>query len=140
MEWWGDGEQGDTRMIRSLKELEVWKNAMDAAMEIFVVSKRFPSEERYSLTDQIRRSSRSVPSQIAEGWRRRRYIAAFRNKLNEAEGEGAETQTSIEIARRCGYLSDEAAAKLDARYDHILAQLVRMHEGAESWCEGVSGR
>jgi four helix bundle protein len=124
-------------MIRSFKDLEVWQNAMDAAMEVFFLSKRFPSDERYSLTDQIRRSSRSVASQISEGWRKRRYLAAFKNKLNEAEGEAAETQTWIEVSRRCGYWTDEIAADLDKRYDQILAQLVKMHENAENWCSGV---
>jgi four helix bundle protein len=113
---------------------------MDAAMEIFVGSKKFPPDERYSLTDQIRRSSRSVASQISEAWRRRRYVAAFRNKLNEAEGEAAEAQTWIEVARRCGYWTDAVASELDNRYDTILAQLVRMHEKAESWCAGVSNQ
>jgi four helix bundle protein len=110
---------------------------MDAAMEIFTLSKLFPPAERFSLTDQIRRSSRSVASQISEGWRKRRYLAAFKNKLNEAEGEAAETQTWIEVARRCGYWTDSIASELDKRYDTILAQLVRMHENAENWCTGV---
>ncbi|MDB5318688.1 MAG: hypothetical protein JWN40_319 [Phycisphaerales bacterium] len=106
-------------------------------MEIFALTKKFPLEERFSLTDQIRRSSRSVPSQISEAWRKRRYIAAFRSKLNDAEGEAAETQTWIEVARRCGYWTDSIASQLDARYDIILAQLVKMHENAENWCTGV---
>jgi four helix bundle protein len=92
--------------IRTHKELEVWQRAMDLAMEVFAISKSFPSEERYSLTDQIRRSSRSVPANISEAWRKRRYAAAFVSKLNDAEGEAAETQTHLEIARRCGYLTD----------------------------------
>lgn len=75
------------------QELLVYKKAIEAAMEIFEVSKSFPKEETYSLTDQIRRSSRSVPANIAEAWRKRRYKAAFISKLNDAEGEAAETQT-----------------------------------------------
>src|SRR5579862_5835681 len=93
----------------SFKELRVWQNAMELAMRVFELSKRFPLEERYSLTDQIRRSSRSVPSCIAEAWRKRRYIAAFAAKLNDSEAECAETQCWTEVARRCGYCSDEVA-------------------------------
>lgn len=133
---WGDG--GRKAMIRSFKELDVWNNAMDAAAEIFRLTKQFPADERFSLTDQIRRSSRSVASQIAEAWRRRRYVAAFRNKINEAEGEGAETQTWIEVAKRTGYWTAETAASLDGRDETILAQLVRMHESADRWCNGIA--
>src|SRR5690348_15134179 len=95
--------------IRSFKDLRVWQNAMDLAMLVFELSKRFPVEERYSLTDQIRRASRSVASNIAEAWRKRRYPAAFIAKLSDSESEAAETQTWTEFARRCGYLSDEQA-------------------------------
>src|SRR5947208_86279 len=87
-------------VIRSHKDLRVWQEAMDLAMEIFTVSKSFPADERFSLTDQVRRSSRSVPANISEAWRKRRYEAAFVSKLNDAEGETAETQTHLEIARR----------------------------------------
>ena len=78
------------------QELEVYKRSVAAAMQIFDLSKSFPKEEIYSLTDQIRRSSRSVSANIAEAWRKRRYEAAFVAKLNDAEGEAAETQTWIE--------------------------------------------
>lgn len=125
-------------MIRSHRELDVWKNAMDAAMLIFESSKKFPPEERFSLTDQIRRSSRSVPSQVSEAWRKRRYLAAFRSKLSDAEGEAAETQTWIEFARRCRYWDIETAAELDARYEVIISQLVRMHENADQWCSPIA--
>ena len=86
--------------IRSFKDLRVWQNAMDLAMLVFELSKRFPVEERYSLTDQIRRASRSVASNIAEAWRKRRYPAAFIAKLSDSESEAAETQTWTEFARR----------------------------------------
>lgn len=79
--------------IRSFKELRVWQNAMDVAMRIFELTKSFPAEERYSLTDQMRRSSRSVAANITEAWRKRRYPAAFVSKLSDAESEAAETQT-----------------------------------------------
>jgi four helix bundle protein len=81
----------------------------------------------------MRRASRSVAAQISEGWRRRRYRAAFINKLSEAEGEAAETKTHVEIARRCGYLSDEIARELDAAYEEIISMLVNMSKNAEKW-------
>jgi len=97
---------------------------MDAAMKIFKVTKEFPESERYSLTDQVRRSSRSVPTNISEAWRKRRYPAAFISKLNDSEAEAAETQTHIEVSLRCGYISSETAKKLDACYEEILSMLV----------------
>lgn len=122
--------------IRSFKELRVWQNAMDAAMVVFNASKRFPVEERYSLTDQFRRSSRSVAGNIAEAWRRRRYTAAFVSKLNDAEGEAAESQTWAEVALRCGYLTTTEVQDLDQRYELILGQLVAMIEKPEDWVVG----
>ena len=119
--------------IRSFKELKVWKKAMDLAMEIFEVTKRFPMEERYSLTDQIRRSSRSVPANLAEAWRKRRYPAAFVSKLNDAEGESAETQTHLETAKRCGYIDLSSASRLDNSYEEIMAMLVSMIARPEQW-------
>jgi four helix bundle protein len=103
--------------IRSFKELRVWQNAMDAAMRVFDLSKRFPVEEKYSLTDQFRRASRSVAANISEGWRKRRYPAAFVSKLNDAESEAAESQTWIEFALRCKYLTVEDAEILDRCYE-----------------------
>ena len=119
--------------IRSHKDLRVWQEAMDLAMEIFTVSKSFPSDERFSLTDQVRRSSRSVPANISEAWRKRRYEAAFVSKLNDSEGEAAETQTHLEIARRCGYVMDAQAQALDQRYEQLLGQLVTMANRPEVW-------
>lgn len=131
------GEQENRRArevkIQSHRDLIVWQKAMDAAMRVFEVTKTFPSEERYSLTDQMRRASRSVAAQIAEGWRRRRYRAAFVNKLSEAEGEAAEMQTHIEIALRCHYLEAETAAELDAFYEEIISMLVSMSKNADKW-------
>jgi four helix bundle protein len=102
----------------------------DAGVEL---SKQFPVEERYSLTDQFRRASRSVASNIAEAWRKRRYIAAFISKLNDAEADASESQTWTEFSRRCIYLSEQDAADLDQRYEQILAQLVSMIEQPENW-------
>src|SRR5688572_29368316 len=118
-------------MATSFKELRVWQNAMDLAMEVFELSKSFPSDERYSLTDQIRRCTRSTASNISEAWRKRRYVAAFIAKLSDSEQEAAETQTFIEFARRCGYCSDEVALQLDKRAEEILAQLSIMIRDAD---------
>jgi four helix bundle protein len=123
--------------IRSFKELRVWQNAMGSAMRVFELTKGFPAEERYSLTDQFRRASRSVASNIAEAWRKRRYAGAFVSKLNDAEGEAAETQTWAEVARRCRYLSEQDADDLDHRYEQILGQLVSMIEQPNDWVVGV---
>jgi len=119
--------------IRSVRELSVWRDAMDAATEIFEISKCFPAEERYSLTDQTRRSSRSVAANIAEAWRKRRYDAAFRSKLNDSEAEACETQTWVEIALRCGYLKPDTASRLDQRYEHIVGKLVVMIRDSKKW-------
>jgi len=91
--------------IRSYKDLRVYKAAMDAAMKIFEISKRFPPEERYSLTDQMRRASRSVCSNLGEAWRKRRYPAHFVSKLSDSEGEAEETRVWIEFAHRCRYIT-----------------------------------
>ena len=94
------------------QNLDVYKRSFQAAMQIFEVSKQFPKEETYSLTDQIRRSSRSVCANLAEAWRKRRYEAAFVNKLNDSEGESAETQTWLEFAVKCGYLNSRRESAL----------------------------
>jgi len=119
--------------VKTHKDLKVWQNAMNAAMRIFEVTKRFPSEEKYSLVDQVRRSSRSVAANLAEAWRKRMYEAAFLAKLNDAESEATETQTWIEIAFRCGYLSKGAADEMDEIYEHIIAQIVTMINQPEKW-------
>lgn len=119
--------------IQSHRDLKVWQTAMDLAHEIFLTTKKFPSDEKYSLTDQIRRSSRSVPANLSEAWRKRRYEAAFIAKLSDAEGEAAETQTHVEIARRCDYLEDDIAERFDSAYDRLLAQLVTMARQPEKW-------
>lgn len=119
--------------IKSYKELDVYKLAMDAAMEVFELTKYFPKEERYSLTDQVRRSTRSVCANIAEAWRKRRYRAAFIAKLNDAETEASETQVHLEISCRCTYLRRDIVDRLDDTYEHIMAQLINMIQGADHW-------
>jgi len=102
-------------------------------LKIFELSKRFPVEERYSLTDQVRRSSRSVCANIAEAWRKRRYPNAFVSKLNDAEAEAAETQVWLEMAVRCGYLDQADSATLEQEYEHILGKLVNMISHPDQW-------
>ncbi len=102
-------------------------------MRIFVISKTFPRDETYSLTDQIRRSSRSVAANIAETWRKRRYVAAFVAKLSDAETEAAETQTWIEFAVKCKYISRDDGASLFRAYNGIIGRVVRMIDGCDSW-------
>jgi four helix bundle protein len=119
--------------IRQHSELDVYKKAFDAATTIFEVSKKFPREETYSLTDQIRRSSRSVCANLAEAWRKRRYKAAFISKLCDAESEAAETQVWIGFALQCGYLEPDYARSLDAAYNEIIRMLVAMINRPQSW-------
>jgi four helix bundle protein len=106
---------------------------MSLVLSIFELTKRFPIEERYALTNQIRRSSRSVCANLAEAWRRRRYQAAFVLRLNDAEAEGAETQVHIEVAFRHHYLSQQVFEELDDACDKILAQIVKMIDQADRW-------
>jgi four helix bundle protein len=120
-------------MIQSHEELDVYGLSFKAAMRIFELSKRFPREEVYSLTDQIRRSSRSVCSNITEAWRKRRYEAAFVNKLNDAESEAAETQCWIRFAAECGYWSKDIGNELNQTYDHIIGKLVHMITNSTPW-------
>lgn len=125
-----------TKRIRSVRELEVYKLAFDTAVEIFKISKSFPKEETYSLTDQMRRSSRSVCASLAEGWRKRRYKAVFVNKLSDAAQEAAETQTWLEFALDCKYIDEGIFEKLDEKYEHIFAMLFTMEQKADSFCNG----
>ncbi len=124
-----------TKRIGSVRELEVYRLAFDTAMEIFEISKNFPVEEKYSLTDQIRRSSRSVCTNLAEGWRKRRYKAVFINKLSDAEQEAAETQTWLEFALMCNYINKQIFEKLDDKYEHIFAMLITMERKADTFCK-----
>jgi four helix bundle protein len=106
--------------IRTHKELQVWQDAMDVAMAIYTITKTFSADEKYSLVDQIRRSSRSVAANISEAWRKRRYEAAFISKLNDSEAEAAETQTWIEVAQRRSYIDKETAKQLDEKVNTSL--------------------
>ena len=122
-----------SRKIRTHNDLEVYQRGMDAAMRVFELSKSFPKEETYSLTDQIRRASRSVCANLAEAWRKRRYEAAFISKLSDSETEAAEAQVWLEFAVKCGYLAKMEGRTLYQTYDSILATLVGMINHPETW-------
>ena len=125
---------------REFRDLRVYQSAFESAAQIYKLSKQFPVEERYSLTDQIRRSSRSICANIAEAWKKRRYQAAFVSKLSDAEAEAAETQLWLDMALRCGYLDANAHRDLLDRYDHICAQLAKMMDSADLWCNPSAQR
>jgi len=121
------------RRVRHFRELDVYQGAMSLVLKIFELTKHFPIEERYVLTNQIRRSSRSVCANLAEAWRRRRHQAAFVLRLNDAEAEAAETQVHVEIAFRHHYLSQQVFEELDDACDKILGQIVTMIDQADRW-------
>ena len=127
-------------MATHFRDLRVWNNAVDLAMEVFELTKSFPGDEKYSLTDQIRRSTRAVAANITEAWRKRRYTAAFASKLNDAETEVAESQLWLEFCLRCGYLSPDLVEKLDTRCEEVLAQLSVMIRDADTWCAGFQSK
>jgi len=107
--------------------------AFEAAMKIFEITKSFPKEEKYSLTDQIRRSSRSVCSNIGEAFRKRRYPKAFVSKLSDSEGEAAETQVWLDFSLRCQYINEQIYRELDEQYNNIIGKLVNMSLQPEKW-------
>lgn len=119
--------------IKHYRELKVYQNAMNWAVRIFELPKSFPAEERYSFTDQIRRPSRSVCANLGEAWRKRRYEATFVSRLNDAETEAAETQVHAEVGWYCGYLSAAKFKEVDAAYDQIIGQIVKMADQPEKW-------
>jgi len=129
-----------TERINSVRDLEVYKLAFAAAMEIFQTSKTFPPEEKFSLTDQIRKSSRSVCTNLSEGWRKRRYKAVFVNKISDAMQEGSETQTWLDFCLACEYINKETFERLDAEYEKILGMLNSMEMKADKFCLPVKGR
>ena len=120
--------------INSHRESEVYKLAFSCAMEVFKLSKGFPAEERYSLTDQIRRSSRSVCSNLGEAWRKRRYRAVFINKLTDAQQEASETQTWLDFCVACKYINQQTFERLDQEYEKILGMLNSMVVKADKSC------
>ncbi len=119
--------------IKSHRELKVFQLSFEAGMEVYYLSQVFPKEERYSLTDQIRRSSRSVSGNIAEAFRMRKYPKYFISKLTISEGEAAETQVWLDYAMKCNYINEEIYKSLDDKYDHIIAMLVNMSSNSGKW-------
>src|SRR5213596_885144 len=117
--------------VRHFRDLDVYQNALTAGLRVYELSKTFPSEERYALTDQVRRSSRSVCANIAEAWRKRRYEAAFVSKISDAETEAAETQVHLEFAFRHGYVARDEFLKIDDACEKIISRLVKMIDRPE---------
>jgi four helix bundle protein len=122
------------KTIRHFRDLEVYQRSFALAVDIFQLSKKFPTEERYALTDQIRRSSRSVCANLAEAWRKRRYVAVFKNKLTDAMQEASETQCWLEICLACDYLDAERFKKMDVEYEEISSMLNSMERNAGKFC------
>jgi four helix bundle protein len=120
-------------LVKSHFDLEVFQIAYKASMEIFFLSKKFPKEETYSLTDQIRRSSRSVCTSTAEAFRKRIYPKSFVSKLNDAEAEAAETQVWLTFAKDCDYLNPEIAIEIINKYENIIGKLVSMQNQSDRW-------
>lgn len=120
-------------VIRLHTDLDVYKLSFESAMEIFECSKKFPKAEQYSLTDQIRRASRSVSVNIAEAWRHRRYSKLFISKLSIAEGEAAEVQVWLDFALACAYIDSDISNVLIEKYDRIIGKLVNMINKPENW-------
>ncbi len=119
--------------IRDHNELDVFNLSFKNAMKIFELSKNFPKEERYSLTDQIRRASRSIATNIAEAFRKRRYPKAFVSKLSDSEAEAAETQVWLKFSYECGYIDKKIFDELNQSYDFVLGKLVNMSRQPEQW-------
>src|SRR6187551_3431448 len=124
--------------VKGFRDLEVYKLARQLSKEIFEISMKFPKEEIYSLTDQVRRSSRSIGAQIAEAWAKRRYEKHFVSKLTDADGEQQETQHWIETAADCGYLTKEEAGSLNSELGEVGRMLNSMIEKAASFCGNPS--
>lgn len=125
-------------IIKYHNELKVYQKSFEVAMEIYKISFQFPSEEKYSLTDQIRRSSRSVSANISEAWGKRRYPKSFVSKLTDAEGEARETQTWLEFSFQCNYIEEEKFKNFNEKYNEIIALLIYMINNVEKWTNFTS--
>lgn len=124
----------DAELIENYTDLRVYKLAFESAIHIFEISRKWPAEEKYSLTDQIRRSSRSVCANIAEAWRKRRYPAHFVSKLSDSDSEAAETEVWLDFSLRLDYLIKNNHTELRDQYDHICRMLTNMMTNPEPWC------
>ena len=126
-----------TKAIIRHSDLRVYQLAFQSAMSIFHLSKSFTAEEKFSLTDQIRRSSRSVAANIAEAWRKRRYEKSFIAKLSDAEAEAAETQTWLDFAKACGYIEEQQWTDLIEKYEYLISMLVKISNSPENWVKNA---
>ena len=120
--------------IKHFRDLDVYRRAFSSSMEIFKITKLFPTDERYSLVDQIRRSSRSVCANLAEGWRKRKYEAVFKNKVTDSMQEASETQCWLEFCLACGYIEKATFNLLDDEYEQLIAMLNSMEKNASKFC------
>jgi four helix bundle protein len=129
-------EKTDSRKkeIKHFRDLEVYQKSFGLAMRIFQITKGLPSEERYALTDQIRRSSRAVCSNLAESWRKRKYSAVFCNKLTDAMQEASETQSWLEFCYACQYIDENLFKAMDKEYESVIGMLSRMEQQAHKFC------
>ena len=124
----------ENRNIKHFRDLIVYRRAFELAMRIFEITKGFPAEEKFALVDQMRRSSRSVCSNLAEGWRKRKYPAVFKNKLTDSMQESSETQCWLEFCVACGYIDQILFAEFDNEYERIIAMLNSMELNASKFC------
>ncbi len=122
------------RELRHFRDLEVYQKAFNAAMRIYDITKSFPAEEKYSLIDQIRKASRSVCSNLAEAWRKRKYTAVFQNKLTDSMQEASETQCWLEFSLACKYIEKAVFDELDAEYERIISMINAMEKNAHKFC------
>lgn len=127
-------------LARNVKELRVYNSAFESAMQIFGLSKAWPKDERYSLIDQIRRSSRSVCANIVEAWRKRLYVASFVSKLSDANAEAGETQVWLDFALACDYIDSATRDRLYQTYDQVSGGLIKMIAAPDDWCGPASVR
>jgi four helix bundle protein len=125
--------------ISSFKDLRVYKLAFELQQEIFEASKRFPTEERYALTDQIRRASRSIGANLSEAWQKRLYIAHFVSKLTDADGEQAETRHWLDTATACDYISEREQKAMLEKCSRIGQMLGTMMADPDKWCHKADG-
>ncbi|MCF8229602.1 MAG: four helix bundle protein [Bacteroidales bacterium] len=121
--------------INSFRDLIVFQKAYEVSMEIFEITKEFPKEEKYSLTDQIRRSSRSVTSNIAEAWAKRIYVKSFVSKLSDSLGEEYESEVWLDYSRDCHYINLETYNSLINKYDEVRKMLIAMINSPEKFCK-----
>lgn len=123
-----------SRFAKTFRELEVYQNALQLALEIHEFCKTLPPAEKYVLADQMRRASRSVCSNISEAWRKRRYKAAFRSKLSDAETEAAEMQCWLDFSLKLRYMEKNQYDDLDRRYEQVISQIISMIRDSDKWC------